>query len=144
MAEGPERSRPAYTRASDAWRVTVTADLAARVKRVTTLAQAAAAGGKYPQVLEDVNVILVRLLEHGSGCDPATAVVGESTLEAGDFLSVTQAARLLGCSPQAIRKVCGGPRLPATKVAGVWMIAVEDLEKYRYQRRRHGHHADHE
>lgn len=69
-----------------------------------------------------------------AGCVPATTDRGQSTLEAQDLVTVTEAAELLNCTPQAVRKACGGPRLPAQKIAGVWMIRRTDLETYRFRK----------
>lgn len=140
MREGHERSRASYAREAPGpvRLVAMTPDLVERLRRVMAAARAVASGGRFPLVLEDANVLTVRLMPD-PGCDPATAEAAESTLDAGErFLSVTEAARLLGCSPQAIRKVCGGPRLPATQFAGVWMIRESDFEHYRYERKTDG------
>ena len=74
-----------------------------------------------------------------AGCANATMLGVESTLEAQDLVTVTEAAGLLGCTPQAVRKACGGPRLPAQKIAGVWMIRRTDLDAYRFRRNDHDH-----
>lgn len=132
--EVPERSRGARTREAGHVAV-VTADLARRLRRVLVMARANAAGGRYPQVLEDANVLAARLLDT-DGCDSATTVGGASTLDSGELLSVTAAARLIGCSPQMVRKAIGSSRLAAAKVAGVWMIRRADLEQYRYRKAR--------
>lgn len=112
----------------------VTPDLAERLRRVLTVARAQAAGGRYPLVLEDSNVLAAVLLDT-EGCDRATPNGAGNRLDAGEqFFSVTQSARLIGCSPQALRKAIGSSRLAAEKVAGVWMIRRTDLELYRHRK----------
>jgi len=111
----------------------VTPDLAERLRRVLTVARAQAAGGRYPLVLEDSNVLAAVLLDT-EGCDRATPNEAGNRLDAGELLSVTQSARLIGCSPQALRKAIGSSRLAAEKVAGVWMIRRTDLELYRHRK----------
>lgn len=111
----------------------VTPDLAERLRRVLTVARAQAAGGRYPLVLEDSNVLAAVLLDT-DGCDRATPNGAGNRLDAGELLSVTQSARLIGCSPQMVRKAIGSSRLAAEKVAGVWMIRRTDLELYRHRK----------
>lgn len=120
--------------APSAARVAVmTRDLEERLRRVLTVAKAQAAGGRYPLLLEDSNVLAALLLD-AQGCDPATTNGGESTLEAGEELvSVAIAAQLIDRSPQAIRKAAGSGRLPAVKVGFSWMIRRIDLDLYRHR-----------
>lgn len=136
MAERPARSKAPYASEllSGMRLVAMTPEMEERLRRVLTVARAIAARGRYPLVLEDVNVLTVRLLE-APGCDPATTIAQRSTLDAGDLLTVTQAARHIGRTPQAIRKAIGCGRLPGVRVGGLWMITRTDLEMYRYRRR---------
>lgn len=112
----------------------VTPDLEERIRRVLTVARAQAAGGRYPLVLLDANVIAARLLDT-DGCDPATTTGVASTLDVGEELvSIASAARLVDRSPQALRKAAGSGRLPAVKVGFSWMIRRTDLELYRHRK----------
>lgn len=119
----------------------VTPDYVTRVKRVTTLAQAAAAGGRYPQVLEDCNVVLARLIETDDNAPSAhgTTVEDRRNLVVG-IISVREAASRLGCSARAIRQRIAGGRLAATKPGRDWLIREDDFEKYRFERRHHEQH----
>jgi excisionase family DNA binding protein len=117
----------------DSWLAVMSSDLDARLRRVLTVTRAQAAGGRYPLLLEDANVLTARLLET-NGCVPATEPAEGSNLDSGELLSVTEAARLVGCSPTWVRRIVGSGRLAAVKVAGVWMIRRTDLELYRHRK----------
>jgi non-specific serine/threonine protein kinase len=54
---------------------------------------------------------------------------------AGRFLSAREAAALLGVTERTVRRAIGRGELPATKRAGVYRIAPDDLAQYRTQRR---------
>ncbi len=65
-----------------------------------------------------------------------TADSGPATAEAG-WLSATAAAAGLGVSQRTIRRAIARGELPATKHAGVYHIAPEDLARYEERRRSH-------
>lgn len=65
----------------------------------------------------------------------------DAPASAGQLLSVPQAARLLGVSPQALlqaiwRWAAGRPGLPATRLNGkAWLIRRADLSAYAARKR---------
>jgi excisionase family DNA binding protein len=46
------------------------------------------------------------------------------------MLSVTQAAEIAGYDPGALRRVIEVGKLPATKIAGVWIVNRNDLDQW--------------
>lgn len=51
-----------------------------------------------------------------------------------NILTVTQAARLAGCTPAAIYKSIFRDRLRAFKLGRHWCIRRDDLQSWRHQR----------
>jgi predicted ATPase/DNA-binding CsgD family transcriptional regulator len=66
--------------------------------------------------------------------DERTPDTGQAA-DAGQFLSAREAAAALGVNERTIRRAIGRADLPATKRAGVYRIAPDDLARYRAQRR---------
>lgn len=57
----------------------------------------------------------------------------------GQWVSCSDAAALLECSPRSVRKACEQGRLPATKTGRQWLITKDALDTYRFtSRRQHG------
>jgi hypothetical protein len=57
------------------------------------------------------------------------------------LITVKQAAEILGLSPSQVRRHCEGQTstpLPAQKIAGVWLIEAEALEKFAQRPRKSG------
>lgn len=54
------------------------------------------------------------------------------TLEIADWVSVTKAAEILGCTTGRVRQLLGEKRLAGEKLDGtkIWMVSRESVEKY--------------
>ena len=64
---------------------------------------------------------------------PQPELEGSSPGEGHD-LSTDEAAAQLGISPRAVRKAISERRLKATRLAGQWVIALEDLNDFEESR----------
>lgn len=51
-----------------------------------------------------------------------------------EYLSIRQVAALVGCEPYSVNRAIREGRLPATRVAGFWIIRRVDAEQYRPRR----------
>ena len=54
------------------------------------------------------------------------------TLEIADWVSVSKAASILGCTTGRVRQLLGEKRLSGEKLDGtkIWMVSRESVEKY--------------
>ena len=71
---------------------------------------------------------------------PGTPPAAPATVDlgfAGSVLSAGEAAALLGCTPEYVRRLARTGRLRAHRVGGVWAVRPEDLDAFR-----HGHQED--
>ncbi|MGA5108698.1 helix-turn-helix domain-containing protein [Streptomyces pseudogriseolus] len=69
---------------------------------------------------------------------PGTPPAAPATVDhgfAGCVLSAGEAAALLGCTPEYVRRLARTGRLRAHRVGGVWAVRPEDLDAFRYGRR---------
>lgn len=130
-----ERSSGLYAR--EVRLVAVTQELAGRIVRIASTARAQAAGGRAPQLMEDVNVVLALLVEPEPSGARATMIGSGRTLDVEtELVTVAEAASRLDLSPQAIRKACAEGRLVASHRGRDWVIRSDELEIFRYRRRR--------
>lgn len=61
---------------------------------------------------------------------PATVDLGI----AGSMLGMREAAAVLGCTPEYVRRLARTERLRAQRVGGVWVVDPRDLDALRYGR----------
>jgi excisionase family DNA binding protein len=52
------------------------------------------------------------------------------------MLTSGEAARIYGCDERHIRRLCRSGRLPAVRVGRQWTIRPEDLDEFRFSRRK--------
>lgn len=60
---------------------------------------------------------------------PPTVVHGQ-----GQLLGVAEAARVLGCNPSYVRRLCHRGTIPAQRLQGGWVIEAGALDDYRHGR----------
>ncbi|MEU9754548.1 helix-turn-helix domain-containing protein [Streptomyces althioticus] len=67
---------------------------------------------------------------------PGTPTVAPATVDSGSekVLGMGEAAAVLGCSSEYVRRLARTGRLPAQRVGGVWAVRPEDLDALRYGR----------
>ena len=51
-------------------------------------------------------------------------------LAGGEILTAEQAAAVIGITAQGVRAACRRGGLPATRIAGVWILERSEVEKY--------------
>jgi excisionase family DNA binding protein len=61
-----------------------------------------------------------------------------------DYLTIIEAADILGVHPETVKRLCQKKRLTAQKVHNAWLIHMDHLKKfafeYKEQRARRRHH----
>ncbi|MFG3189256.1 helix-turn-helix domain-containing protein [Streptomyces omiyaensis] len=51
---------------------------------------------------------------------------------------MAEAARVLGCNPSYVRRLCHQGAIPAQRLQGGWVIEAGALDDYRHGRTTHG------
>ncbi|MFJ9217878.1 helix-turn-helix domain-containing protein [Streptomyces sp. NPDC102383] len=73
-------------------------------------------------------------LNRAASCAPETPTPAPATVVTSRVLGVAEAAELLGCSRQYVRRLCQAGQLPATRITGGWVIEAAALDDYRHGR----------
>lgn len=111
--------------------------LAASVHTAVLLHLAASVRSGGGTLTPDARDLLRALHKAASGVSD-TPTPAPVTVVTSRVIGVAEAARVLGCNPSYVRRLCLAGRIPATRITGGWVIEAAALDDYRHGRPRHG------
>ncbi|MFE5397438.1 helix-turn-helix domain-containing protein [Streptomyces sp. NPDC056568] len=81
---------------------------------------------------------LLHALHRAASSASATPTAAPATVNTSRVLGVAEAADVLGCNRQYVRRLCLAGRIPATRITGGWVIEAAALDDYRHGRAPNG------